>query len=68
MKKILIVEDDDAIHKLIKELLESEHYVTKDAYSGTEALKMLESEKIDLILLDLMLPRHKWRRNSKESK
>ena len=29
---------------------------------------MLESEKIDLILLDLMLPRHKWRRNSKESK
>ncbi len=56
MKKILIVEDDDTIHNLIKELLEKEHYITKNAYSGTEALSIIENEKIDLILLDLMLP------------
>ncbi len=56
MKKILIVEDDDTIHKLIKELLEKEHYVTINAYSGTEALTIIENEDIDLILLDLMLP------------
>ena len=56
MKKILIVEDDDTIHKLIKELLQNEHYITKDAYSGTEALTVIENEDIDLILLDLMLP------------
>lgn len=56
MKKILIVEDDDTIHKLIKELLEREHYNTIDAYSGTEALKVIENGNIDLILLDLMLP------------
>ena len=56
MKKILIVEDDDTIHELIKELLEKEHYIVKNAYSGTEALTIIQNENIDLILLDLMLP------------
>lgn len=56
MKKILIVEDDNDIHNLIKEILEKEHYKTIDAYSGTETLMILEKEKVDLILLDLMLP------------
>lgn len=56
MKKILIIEDDISIHNLIKEVLESEHYIVLNAYSGTEALLILEKEKPDLILLDLMLP------------
>ena len=56
MKKILIVEDDNTIHELIKELLEKEHYIVKNAYSGTEALTIIQNENIDLILLDLMLP------------
>ena len=56
MKKILVVEDDNDIHKLIKELLEKEHYIVKNAYSGTEALTIIENDNIDLILLDLMLP------------
>ena len=56
MKKILVVEDDNTIHKYIKELLEKEHYIVKNAYSGTEALTIIENDNIDLILLDLMLP------------
>lgn len=56
MKKILIVEDDIEIHNLIKELLKREGYEIIDAYSGTEALLIIEKEKINLILLDLMLP------------
>lgn len=56
MSKILIVEDDVSIHEVIKELLEKENYKTYNAYSGTEALLLLEKEKYDLILLDLMLP------------
>lgn len=56
MRKILIVEDNNDIHNLIKEILEKENYVTMDAYSGTEAILLLEKENIDLILLDLMLP------------
>lgn len=56
MEKILIVEDNIDIHNLIKEILEKENYKIFDAYSGTEALLLIEKEKIDLILLDLMLP------------
>lgn len=56
MKKILIIEDDESIHNVIEELLKKEHYDTYNAYSGTEALLLLEKEKYDLILLDLMLP------------
>lgn len=56
MKTILIVEDDMSIHNLIKELLLKEQYKVFDAYSGTEALMLIEKEEINLILLDLMLP------------
>ena len=56
MKKILIVEDNIDIHNLIKEILENKKYKVIDSYSGTEAFMVLEKEKIDLILLDLMLP------------
>ena len=56
MKKILVVEDDLDIHNLIKEILIKERYEVFDSYSGTESLLVLEKEKIDLILLDLMLP------------
>lgn len=56
MKKIMIVEDDTNINNLIKELLIQNNYEVISAYSGTEALSLLEKENIDLILLDLMLP------------
>lgn len=56
MKNILIVEDDKDIHNLTKEVLIKENYKPIDAYSGTEAILLIEKEPIDLILLDLMLP------------
>lgn len=56
MKTILIVEDNTDIHNLLKEVLEKENYRVLNSYSGTEALMVLEKEKVDLILLDLMLP------------
>lgn len=56
MKNILIVEDNIDIHNLIKEVLEKERYITISAYSGTEALMVLEKKEVDLILLDLMIP------------
>ncbi len=55
MSTILIVEDDQDINEMLTKLLTSNHYQTKRAYSGTEAL-LIHSKKIDLILLDLMLP------------
>ena len=56
MKKILVVEDDVNINNVIEELLQKEDFMVNSAYSGTEALLLLEKEKYDLILLDLMLP------------
>lgn len=56
MKKILIVEDDMDIHNLIRDILEKERYEVISAYSGTEAILLIEKNNIDLVLLDLMLP------------
>ncbi len=55
MTNILIAEDDNSIQSILKEVLKYK-YKTYHAYSGTEALLVLEKEHIDLILLDLMLP------------
>lgn len=56
MSKILIIEDDISIHNVLEELLKQKDYEIFNAYSGTEALLLLEKERYDLILLDLMLP------------
>ena len=57
MKKlILIVEDDPDIGNLIQSALTDAGFDTKRAYSGTEAMLLIESGRFDLILLDLMLP------------
>lgn len=55
-KSILIIDDDLQIGNLEQEVLEREGYRCVRAYSGTEALLLLEKERPDLVLLDLMLP------------
>lgn len=54
--KILIVEDDKGISDFVIPELEHEGYETCLAITGREALEKFESEKPDLILLDIMLP------------
>ncbi len=54
---ILVVDDNREIVYSISELLRYEGYRTVNAYDGMEALDILEREKIDLILLDVMMPR-----------
>ena len=55
MATILIIEDNNDIHEILKDLFETEHRVFS-AYSGTEGLLIFAQEKIDLVLLDIMLP------------
>ena len=55
-KTILIIDDDIQIGNLEQEVLEREGYICYRAYSGTEAILLLEKQQQDLILLDLMLP------------
>lgn len=54
--KILIVEDDDDINNLLKEILETENYKIAQGFSGTEGKLLFNMEKPDLVILDLMLP------------
>ena len=56
MKRILIIEDDPAIVKALKESLEDEHYHIFTATDGKVGYEMAGTEHPDLILLDLMLP------------
>ncbi|WOV89255.1 response regulator transcription factor [Sporosarcina oncorhynchi] len=55
-KRILIIEDDPEINKLLRIMLTDKTVETVQAYSGTEGLLQLQMDRFDLILLDLMLP------------
>lgn len=56
MKTVAIIEDDEYISGLLAEALAEKGYSVVRAYSGTEALMLLEKKRPDLILMDLMLP------------
>lgn len=56
MKKILIVEDELSILKLLTYNLEQEGYEVESAMEGDKGLEMALSNSYDMILLDLMLP------------
>lgn len=56
MKNILVIDDDIHIGNMLEEALCAAGYGVIRAYSGTEALLLLEGAVFDLILLDLMLP------------
>lgn len=56
MKTIAVIDDDIHIGNFLEELLQQEGYAVLRAYSGTEALLLLERHRPDLVLLDLMLP------------
>lgn len=57
MPKILVVEDDTEINRLMKDYLISQNYTVISAFDGLEALSIIQNQSdISLILLDLMLP------------
>jgi putative nucleotidyltransferase with HDIG domain len=56
-KSILVVDDDEMNHKMLEFILKDEPtYSLVHAYSGNEALEMLGTTQVDLILLDLLMP------------
>lgn len=57
MKKILIIEDDLAILRGLKDNLEYESYEVITATDGEKGYCIIQEKKLDLILLDLMLPK-----------
>ena len=55
-KKILVVDDEEGLRLLYKEVLEAEGYEVLTAQNGREALQQLDQEKPDLIILDIVMP------------
>jgi len=58
-KKILVVDDEPLIRKLVTDFLKREGYITIEADDGRKAMDLFfEEEQIDLIILDVMLPKY----------
>lgn len=55
-KSILLVEDEENLHDSLKLNLELEGYEVTSAFEGNAALKALQGEYFDLVILDIMLP------------
>ena len=55
-KKILLIEDDEFLRKVISRKLSEESYVLVKASRGEEGIRIMKEEKPDLVLLDLILP------------
>ena len=54
---VLVVDDDKEIVRSLGKLLELEGYIVLRAYNGLEALDLLVTDKVHLIILDVMMPR-----------
>ncbi|MEG1887202.1 MAG: response regulator transcription factor, partial [Oscillospiraceae bacterium] len=56
MAKILVVDDEKEICDLVEIYLKNDNFEVVKAYDGAEALRLIDSEQIDLIVLDVMMP------------
>ena len=56
MAKILIIDDEAAIRRILKEILEHEQYQVDDAASAIEALPLVKENEYDAILCDIKMP------------
>jgi len=54
--RVLVVDDNEVNVELLVAMLASEHYLVSAAYDGLQALAQIETEKPDIILLDIMMP------------
>ena len=54
--KILVVDDDRKLCRLISDYLEPMGYAVSAAYNGSEGLEMILSDRFDLVILDVMMP------------
>ena len=57
MASILIVDDDPHIRKLLNVLLRDEGFTVFEATNGIEAINVFEDNKIDMLIIDLMMPK-----------
>ena len=57
MHKILVIDDDPDLHVLMQTVLERKGFKVVSAYNPDEGIQKVESEKPDLVILDVLMPR-----------
>lgn len=57
MAKILVVDDEEHIVRVVKDRLEANGYTVTSAFDGEEAMAKYQKEKFDLIILDVTMPK-----------
>src|SRR5437879_3090316 len=55
--KILLVEDDERARKILRLMLESEGHTAIEAADGVEGLRLLDQERVDAVISDVLMPR-----------
>jgi two-component system, OmpR family, response regulator len=55
-KRVLIVDDDEAMHKLLNTILKSDQRAIENAFTGDEALALVSANAYDLVLTDIYMP------------
>ncbi|MDD2954657.1 MAG: response regulator transcription factor [Parabacteroides sp.] len=54
---VLVVEDDKKMNEILIDYLENDGYQAYSAWDGVEALNLFDREKIDIVILDIMIPK-----------
>jgi len=67
-RKVLVVDDDPDIRVVSMNVLEENGFTPIEAGNGEEGLKLVKKEKPDLVILDVMMPRHSGVRLYREIK
>jgi two-component system, OmpR family, alkaline phosphatase synthesis response regulator PhoP len=57
-QRILVVDDDKQIARLVQSYLDQSGYTVSTAFDGEDAMRIIRRDRPDLIVLDLMLPKH----------
>jgi two-component system nitrogen regulation response regulator NtrX len=57
MRTVLVIDDESGIRSAVKDILEDEKYRVLTAEDGVVGLSIMREERVDLVLLDIWLPR-----------
>jgi two-component system response regulator (stage 0 sporulation protein F) len=56
MATILVIDDEESIRNLLKEVLERAQHHVLEASDGREGLRLYQQNKVDLVLMDILMP------------
>ena len=57
VKKVLVVDDEESIRRLVTKILERAGFTVQTARDGVEAIEWIAAEDFDVVLLDVMMPK-----------